>query len=229
MFDYWNFGVLALIDEPELLELSYITDPYYYRQYLTMPKLMVSAASDEFFMVDDYDYFYNDLTGDKHIWIIENTGHPFDDVVQAKLVDMLETFTISVLEDYPRPSVEWTKDYTSTGGRIVLTSDTTPLSVSAFSAISVTPDRRDWRWNVLDGFSAVRSNVTWIESPVEDLGTGFRIEFENPTSGYLGFYIRAVFSSPGGRFFQVTTDAAVVPNNFPHPDCSGFDCFGTLV
>ena len=33
-----------------------------------MPKLMVSAASDEFFIVDDYDYFYKDLLGEKHIW-----------------------------------------------------------------------------------------------------------------------------------------------------------------
>ena len=35
-----------------------------------MPKLMVSGASDEFFVVDDYDYFYNDLLGEKYIWLV---------------------------------------------------------------------------------------------------------------------------------------------------------------
>jgi len=229
LFDYWNHGIMALIDEPEMLDMSYIIDPYYYRQYLTMPNLMISGASDEFFMPDDYDYFYKDLTGDKYIWIIENSGHGVDEAAPVELQHALETFTLSVLENHPRPTVEWTKEYTSTGGSIVMTSDTAPLSVSAFSAISISPDRRDWRLHLLDGFNAVRSNVTWIESPVQDLGNSFRVEFENPSSGYLAFYIKAVFSSPGGRFFPVTTDAAVVPNNFPYPDCSGFDCFGSLI
>ncbi len=40
-----------------------------------MPKLMVSGASDEFFMVDDYDYFYNDLLGEKYIWLVFITYH----------------------------------------------------------------------------------------------------------------------------------------------------------
>ena len=33
-----------------------------------MPKLMISGGSDEFFMPDDYNYFYNDLIGPKYIW-----------------------------------------------------------------------------------------------------------------------------------------------------------------
>ena len=43
-----------------------------------MPKLMVSAASDEFFMPDDYDYFFRDLLGEKYIWwgfIISSRNH----------------------------------------------------------------------------------------------------------------------------------------------------------
>lgn len=36
-----------------------------------MPKLMVSGASDEFFMPDDYDYFFDDLLGEKYIWSVE--------------------------------------------------------------------------------------------------------------------------------------------------------------
>lgn len=39
-----------------------------YSKFLTMPKLMVSGASDEFFMCDDYDYFYEDLLEPKFIW-----------------------------------------------------------------------------------------------------------------------------------------------------------------
>jgi PhoPQ-activated pathogenicity-related protein len=229
LFDYWSFGLMALVDEPEMMELSYVIDPYYYRQYLTMPKLMISGASDEFFMLDDYDYFYDDLVGDKYIWIIENAGHGFGGLAAEQLVQMYATFTVSVLEGYARPTVEWTTQYTSTGGSIVMTTDSTPLSVVAYSAISIVPNRRDWRLHALDGNVAVRTNVTWIESPVEDLGNGYRVEYENPVSGYRAFYIKATFSSPDGSVFHQTTGPAVVPDNFPYPDCAGFGCYGILV
>ena len=35
-----------------------------------MPKLMISSASDEFFMLDDYNYFYRQLVGEKYIWFV---------------------------------------------------------------------------------------------------------------------------------------------------------------
>jgi len=229
MFDYWSFGITALIDEPEFLEMSYIVDPYFYRQYFTMPKLMISGASDEYFLADDYDYFYDDLPGDKYIWLVENAGHDVGAVAGETLGQMFETFTKSVLEDYARPVVEWTQDYTSTGGSILMTTDSTPLTVVAYSAISVVPNRRDWRLQVLDGSQAVRTNVTWIESPVEDLGNGYLAEFENPESGYLIFYIKATFPSEDGSVFHLTTSASVVPDNFPFPDCSGFGCQGILL
>jgi PhoPQ-activated pathogenicity-related protein len=30
--------------------------------------MTVSGASDEFFMPDDYDFFFDDLVGEKFIW-----------------------------------------------------------------------------------------------------------------------------------------------------------------
>lgn len=39
-----------------------------YRQWMTVPKLMISASSDEFFLLDDYDYFFGDLIGEKYLW-----------------------------------------------------------------------------------------------------------------------------------------------------------------
>jgi PhoPQ-activated pathogenicity-related protein len=53
------------------ITVNVITLPYIptdYRDILTMPKLMVSGAMDEFFMPDDYDYFYDDLLGEKYMW-----------------------------------------------------------------------------------------------------------------------------------------------------------------
>ena len=54
--------------------------------------------------------------------------------------------------------------------------------------------------------------------------------------GYRAFYVRLSFSA-GTRDWSVgktgvmdfTTTVSVVPNNFPHPDCNGDECLGTLL
>ena len=35
---------------------------------MTMPTLVVSSVSDEFFLIDDTHYFFDDLPGDKYFW-----------------------------------------------------------------------------------------------------------------------------------------------------------------
>ena len=39
-----------------------------YRDWMTMPKLVVSGSSDEFFLIDDYKYFFHDLPGESSMW-----------------------------------------------------------------------------------------------------------------------------------------------------------------
>jgi PhoPQ-activated pathogenicity-related protein len=231
MGDYWIKGIMGLIDEPEMLEMAKIIDPYYYREYLTMPKMMISGASDEFFMPDDYDYFLSDLLGPKHIWILENSGHGLaNGPLGNEYWKMLETFYLTVLEDFPRPAMDWTKQYTETGGSIILLSQEQPLTISAWSAPSIVPNRRDWRTTYLDGIRPISSNITWVESPVQNLGNGYyRAEFNNPETGYFAFFIKVTYMGPGGRTLFFSTDTAVLPNNFPYEDCEGAGCFGRLL
>jgi len=230
VFNYWSEGFMSVLDAPETQQMAQIIDPIYFRQYWTMPKLVIAAASDEFFMPDNFDYFYKDLIGEKHIWLVENSGHRVNLYAGDIYWQMLETFYVSVLQDYERPSLTWTKKYTATGGSIVIQANPKPLSVTVFSALSAKPNRRDWRLHVQnESFQVVSSGVEWKESPAKDVGHGFRAEFANPSSGYRAFYIRATFAGPKGRVFYETTDIAVVPNNFPYPDCSGAACQGTLL
>ena len=39
-----------------------------FREWMTMPKFIVSASSDEFFLIDDSHYFFDDLPGVKYLW-----------------------------------------------------------------------------------------------------------------------------------------------------------------
>jgi PhoPQ-activated pathogenicity-related protein len=231
MYDYWMEGLLGLMDEPEMTELAKIIDPYYYFDWLTMPKLMISGASDEFFMPDDYDYFYSDLKGQKYIWIMENSDHEVaNGPLGADYWAMLETFYLGVLQNYEMPVMDWSRQYTESGGSIVLLSPTRPLNISAWSAISISPNRRDWRAaHIVDGQPAL-SNIVWVQSEVQDLGNGYyRADFSNPASGYRAGFIKVSYLGPEGRILYFTSQTAIVPDNFPYADCSGMACQGTLL
>jgi PhoPQ-activated pathogenicity-related protein len=232
LYDYWMQGIMGLIDEPEMLDMAKIVDPYEYRQWMTMPKLLISGASDEFFMMDDYDYFYSDLLGEKHIWIIENSGHSINRSPSVEdYYKMLQTFFIGVLQDYSIPEISWTRSVNSTAGSIFVYVPVMPISISAYSAPSVTPDRRDFRLNILDeSMNTVPSNIVWTESPVTDLGSGsYTVEFSNPPDGYLAFFIKVRLPGPDGREYILSTEANIIPATFPYADCSGSQCQGMLL
>jgi PhoPQ-activated pathogenicity-related protein len=230
MFDYWSHGIMGLIDEPEMLAMDQIIDPYAYLEYLTMPKLIVSSASDEFFMPDDYDYFYKDLLGEKRILMMENSGHGHGPRVDD-FWSMLSTFYLSVLTNHPLPTTDWTREYTATGGSLILLSSVVPTTIKVWAAKSIAPNRRDWRFAKLgENFQPEPSGVVWLESTPEDLGSGYyRAQFDNPDEGYLAFFISMSYPGPEGRTYHFTTETAIIPDNFPHADCQGIGCTGMLL
>jgi PhoPQ-activated pathogenicity-related protein len=232
--DYWTHNITSWIDHPRIFDMEKYIDPYHYRNILTMPKLMISGASDEFFMCDDYEYFYDDMLEPKYMWILENTGHSVGGGPLAEDVwEMLETFYLAVIQDQEYPQLSWVKDYTETGGSITLNTQNEVVNISAYAALTpeMVAPRRDFRLSVLEGISVVPTNIQWIEYQVENLGNGaYRATFANPVNGYLAFFIKVTFPwAEEGRTFTFSSEAIIIPNTFPFEECTGTDCRGILV
>ena len=66
------------IGTPEFRALMRIEEPYEYRTRLTLPKLILNAAGDQFFLPDSSRFYFDDLPGEKHLRYIPNTDHSLD-------------------------------------------------------------------------------------------------------------------------------------------------------
>ncbi|KAL2636439.1 hypothetical protein R1flu_007918 [Riccia fluitans] len=96
---YYEANITSRLDSPEFQRLTDIVDPYVYKDRLGLPKLMVTASNDEFFLLDDSIYFWDSLPGEKHCLILADTDHSLATGV-LKFLTGVEAFFLSIVESY---------------------------------------------------------------------------------------------------------------------------------
>ena len=69
---------------PQFRALMKIEEPYEYRDRLTMPKLLLNASGDQFFLPDSSQFYFDDLRGEKHLRYVPNTSHSLDKTRRAR-------------------------------------------------------------------------------------------------------------------------------------------------
>ena len=64
--DYVEMGIMGWQDTPEYKRLLEIIEPYEYLERYTMPKFLINASGDQFFLPDSWKFYYKNLLGQKH-------------------------------------------------------------------------------------------------------------------------------------------------------------------
>lgn len=73
--DYKASNIIGAADLPEYAALMKIEEPYHYRARYTMPKYVVNAAGDQYFLPDSSQFYFDDLPGEKYLRYVPNTDH----------------------------------------------------------------------------------------------------------------------------------------------------------
>ena len=198
--DYVRQGILGWHTAPETKALYAIEDPFGYRDRLALPKLLINACGDQFFLPDSSQFYFDDLPGVKYLRYIPNTDHSLrnSDAAQTLLA-----WHHAIINRTPLPQFAWKH---GPDGALTVTAKTKPTSVLLWQAHN--PEKRDFR---LETFGP-----NWKSTPVEANADGlFAAKIAAPAQGWGAYLMELTFDLGGPAPLKLTTDVTVTPRTLP--------------
>lgn len=199
--DYVRHRIMDWIGTPESQALYAVEDPFSYRDRFTMPKLLINACGDQFFLPDSSQFYFSQLPGEKFLRYIPNADH------SLKNTDAYQTLSAwhhAILHRTPLPRFAWQR---SPVGTLTVTAKTKPTSVLLWQATN--PAARDFRLETL--------GPVWTSTPLEATGDTYTAKVTAPTAGWTASFIEVTFDVGATAPLKLTTDIAVMPDTLPYP------------
>ena len=201
--DYVRHGLFPdKVGTPEYREILAIEDPYNYRdrERLKIPKFLINASGDQFFLPDNSQFYYNELPEEKHLRYVPNAKHNLEG---SDARESLQAFYQAVLDGTPRPQFSWKKN---ADGTLRVTVKDKPAHVNLWQATN--PDARDFRVDTI--------GKAYTSSSLEPQADGTYVgKVAKPAKGFTAFFVELVFSTPSKYPFKFTTEVSVVPDVLP--------------
>jgi PhoPQ-activated pathogenicity-related protein len=200
--DYENLDIMKWSGTPQFKALMKIEEPYEYRDRLTMPKYIINAAGDQYFLPDSSRFYFDDLKGEKYLRYVQNTDHSLKN---SDARDGLIAFYDAFLKKQARPKFFWKFE---DDGSIKVTTVTKPSEVKLWQANN--PEKRDFR--LMSIGPAYKSTVLTEQKDGVYIAT-----VEKPPTGYTAYFVELTF--PGGTKYSMkfSTAVRVNPDTLPFP------------
>ena len=199
--DYVKEGVMEWFGSKEFENLLNFVEPYSYRKSLSLPKMLINATGDQFFLPDSWQFYWDNLIGEKNVRYVPNAGHGLD---ETDAPETLMSFYHSIVTDTPRPQVDWQVQ----NGTIAIKTNpaSPPTEVKLWHAVN--ENVRDFRVDV--------AGKVWTSEkiPVSQDGV-YNLKVNPPVKGWKAFFGELTFPGPGEFPFKITTGVVVVPETLP--------------
>jgi len=197
--DYVNHGIIPhLVNKEANRAVMELDDPYYYRnrERLKIPKYVMNASGDQYFLPDNSHYYFKGLQSPKYLRYVPNTKHNLGD---SDAYQTLLAFFQAIINQRTLPTMSWK---IKKNGNIVMKTSETPKEINVWTATN--PKARDFRLDVI-GKAFKKTNL-----PVNTKNKYVALA-PKPEKGYAAFYIEMVFEN--GKFpLKFTSEVSVVPN-----------------
>ena len=197
---YVEEGIMDWMGTAEFNSLLDQVDPYSFVDRLTMPKLLINATCDEFFVTDSWQFYWDDLQGPSYLQYMPNVGHGLHGYAPLNLF----SFYQAVITGRELPSVQWNIKENTIRMQVDPSADYT---ISKWEAVN--PKGRDFRIYV--------NGEAWVEEPLEISGDGtYEVTISIPGQGYKAAMLE-VTVDPGSTFpLTITSGTLVLPDTYPY-------------
>jgi PhoPQ-activated pathogenicity-related protein len=200
--DYQDMGLMNVSNTPQYAALMRLEEPFSYRDRFTIPKMIMNAAGDQYFLPDSSQYYFDDLPGEKYLRYVPNTNHSLKD---SDAHESAVAFYDAFLRGQPRPKFFWKFEK---NGDIRVTSVDKPSEVKLWAANN--PEKRDFRLMTIG--PAYKSVV--VTSKGDNVYIG---HVEKPEKGWTAYFVEMTYPSGGKYPFKFTTAVRVTPDTLPYP------------
>ncbi|MBX3745827.1 MAG: PhoPQ-activated pathogenicity-related family protein [Verrucomicrobiae bacterium] len=202
--DYVHHGIMDWMRTPEMAALVKIEDPFSYRGRLGgLPKLILNACGDQFFLPDSSQFYLSELPGPKFLRYVPNADH------SLRGTDAYETLLAwhyLALREKAAPRFEWSH---GTPGNLRVRPTDRPVAATLWQASN--PEARDFRVETI--------GAVWK-------GTGLTADDEGaytarvgtPERGWTAYMVELTYDVGAPTPLKLTTDVRVIPDTLPHPE-----------
>jgi len=199
--DYAKRGLMDWNRTKEYRNLMKIEEPFEYRDRLTLPKYIVNAAGDQFFLPDSSQFYYDKLKGEKYLRYVPNTDHSMrnSDALQAAVA-----FYDAIAKGVKPPQYSW--KFAKDGG-IRVKVEGQPTSVKLWQAVN--PNARDFRLMTIG--AAYKS--TELTPGADGQYTAAAVK---PEKGFAAYFVEVTWPSQIKYPFKFTTPVRIWPDRYPH-------------
>lgn len=201
--DYVNHKIFPdKIGTPEYQYILSVEDPYQYRrrERLKIPKYLVNASGDQFFLPDNSQFYFARMPGEKYLRYVENVKH---NLQGSDAQESMLAFYEAVINKRARPQFSWQKQK---DGALVVTVKDQPKAVNLWQAIN--PQARDFRVDTI--------GKAYTKTPLQPEKTNRYVgRVARPAQGFTAFFVELVYDSGGKYPFKFTTEVSIVPDVLP--------------
>jgi PhoPQ-activated pathogenicity-related protein len=201
--DYVNHGIIPHgIGTPENAHVLSIDDPYAYRnrERMKIPKLVLNASGDQYFLPDNSQFYFKDLPGPKYLRYVPNTKH---NMAESDALTSLMTFHQVMISGRTLPTISWKK---KKNGTLTVKTSETPKEVNVWQAHN--PNARDFRLDIIG--KAFKKTSLPINAKNKYQATATATD-----KGYTAFFIELVYEN-GKHPLKFTSEVSVVPDVKPY-------------
>lgn len=197
---YFREGITRQIDTPNFEKLMQIEDPLLYlgtdhEQRLSIPKYIVNASSDDFFLPDNAQLYFDKLPGKKMLRVAPNASHYG---IKGFVEQSLVAFTNRLQQERPLPTLTTQISPIQQGKKLTLSFSEPPVKLQRWSAHN--PKDRDFRQPCGIRYESSELNPQQLE-----------LELKTPRQGWNATYIEATMADG----LVISTPVQVLPETYP--------------